>query len=82
MIKSLLIKLFPVWDEPKIRVGSLVAGKDPKGHELFQGYVTNVELNKVTCIGNIFNPDGSFSKQCIGWTVQSSDQEELEVLKY
>lgn len=82
MIKEFLVKLFPVWDETKIRVGSLVAGKDPKGHELFQGYVTQVTLTRVHCNGAVFNPDGSFCKWSEGWHVDSHNKEELEVLKF
>lgn len=82
MIKEFLLKLFPVWDETKIRVGSLVAGKDPKGHEFFQGYVTSVTMTTVLSQGAIFNPDGSFKKWAEGWSVLSNNQEELEVLKY
>lgn len=82
MIKEFLTKLFPVWDETKIRVGSLVTGTDPRGHELFQGYVTKVDLTMIWADGAVFHPDGTFCKWSTGWHVSSSDKEQLEVLKY
>lgn len=82
MIKDLFTKMFPVWDDTKIRVGSLVVGADPKSFNTFQGYVTGVTLTTVTSIGVMFHPDGSVNRVASNWTVSSSDKEDLEVLKF